>query len=137
MADTNKQKDFIKDGMTNEDIIDTLKKIRSVIENKCNDEIIEQLKKEHEFFSNRYPILFELATRNDAPFNWEYLQYFLNMRSRIVNDEITSEKASVIVGEEWFKKHVTLNKDGKMPEPVKFTRNTNPTRVSKKAKTDK
>jgi hypothetical protein len=59
------------------------------------------------------------------------------MRSRIVNDEITSEKASVIVGEEWFKKHVNLDKDGKMPEPAKFIRKTNPTRVSKKAKTDK
>ena len=130
MADTNKQKDFIKDGMTNDDIINTLKKIRSVIENKnVNDKIIEQLKKEHDFFSDRYPVLFDLATRNDAPFNWDYLQYFLNMRSKIVNDEMTSEKASVVVGEEWFKKHVNVNKGEKMKEPVKFVRAT------KKAKT--
>lgn len=122
MADTNKQKDFIKDGMTNDDIINTLKKIRSVIENKSNNEIIEELKKEHDLFSSRYPVLFELATRNDEQFNWEYLQYFLNMRSKIVNDEITSEKASVVVGEEWFKRHVNVNKDEKMSDPIKFTR---------------
>ena len=123
MADTNNQKDFIKDGMTNDDIVNTLKKIRSVVESKCNDEIIEKLKKEHDFFSDRYPVLFELATRHDVPFNWEYLEYFLNMRAKIVNDEMTSEKASVVVGEEWFKKHVNINKDEKMKEPVKFTRN--------------
>jgi len=118
MADTNKQKDFIKDGMTNDDIINTLKKIRLVIENgNVNDEIIDKLKKEHDLFSNRYPILFELATRNDTPFNWDYLQYFLNMRAKIVNDEITSEKASVVVGEEWFKRHVNINKP-----PEKFVR---------------
>jgi len=130
MADTNKQKDFIKDGMTNDDIINTLKKIRSVIENKFNNEIIEELKKEHDLFSSRYPVLFELATRNDEPFNWEYLQYFLNMRSKIVNDEITSEKASVVVGEEWFKRHVNVNKDEKKSDPIKFTR------VAKKSKTN-
>jgi len=130
MADTNKQKDFIKDGMTNDDIINTLKKIRSVIENKFNNEIIEELKKEHDLFSSRYPVLFELATRNDEQFNWEYLQYFLNMRSKIVNDEITSEKASVVVGEEWFKRHVNVNKDEKKSDPIKFTR------VAKKSKTN-
>jgi hypothetical protein len=121
MADKNNQKDFIKDGMTNDDIIATLKKIRSVVENKnINDEIIDKLKKEYDLFSNRYPVLFELATRNDAPFNWEYLQYFLNMREKIVKDEITSEKASVVVGEEWFKKHVNINKNS--PPPKKFNR---------------
>ncbi len=126
MADN--QKDFIKDGMTNDDIIATLKKIRSVVENKnINDEIIDKLKKEHDLFSNRYPVLFELATRNDAPFNWEYLQYFLNMREKIVKDEITSEKASVVVGEEWFKKHVNINKNS--PPPEKFNR------VAKRSKT--
>jgi len=79
MADN--QKDFIKDGMTNDDIIATLKKIRSVIENKnVNDEIIE----------------------------------------KIVNNEMTSEKASVVVGEEWFKKHVNINKNS--PPPEKFNR---------------
>jgi hypothetical protein len=130
MADTNKQKDFIKDGMTNDDIINTLKKIRLVIENKSTNEIIEQLKKEHDVFSSRYPVLFELATRNDEPFNWDYLQYFLNMRSKIVNDEITSEKASVVVGEEWFKRHVNVNKDEKIKDPIKFTR------AAKKSKTN-
>ena len=43
--------------------------------------------------------------------------FFLNMRAKIVNDEITSEKASVVVGEEWFKRHVNINKP-----PEKFVR---------------
>jgi hypothetical protein len=42
------------------------------------------------------------------------------MREKIVNYEMTSEKASVVVGEEWFKKHVNLNKNS--PPPEKFNR---------------
>jgi hypothetical protein len=48
------------------------------------------------------------------------------MRTKIINDELTSDKASVIVGEEWFAKHVKLDEKR---EPAKFTR-----RDSKKPK---
>lgn len=120
MADT---KEFIKDGLENDKIVEIITQIRKVIDKNCNDEIIEKLKTEHEFFYKRYPILFDIATRNSEPFNWDYLNYFLNMRTKIINDELTSDKASVIVGEEWFAKHVKLDdKNNVPPPPSKFTR---------------
>jgi len=118
----NTVKDFIKDGLDNDKIIEIIKKIRSVVEVKCNDSIIEDLKKEYSFFAERYPILFDISTRTNEPFNWDYLNYFLLMRNRIINDEITSEKASVIVGDEWFKKHVNINEKKEMNSPTRFTR---------------
>jgi hypothetical protein len=116
MADT---KEFIKDGLDNDKIIETIKQIREVIDKDSNDEIIENLKKEHDFFYKRYPILFDIATRNSEPFNWDYLHYFLGMRTKIINDELTSDKASVIVGEEWFAKHVKIDEKR---APAKFTK---------------
>jgi hypothetical protein len=118
----NTVKDFIKDGLDNDKIIEIIKKIRTVVEVKCNDSIIEDLKKEYSFFAERYPILFDISTRTNEPFNWDYLNYFLLMRNRIINDEITSEKASVIVGDEWFKKHVNINEKKEMNSPTRFTR---------------
>jgi len=118
----NTVKDFMKDGLDNDKIIEIIKKIRTVVEVKCNDSIIEDLKKEYSFFAERYPILFDISTRTNEPFNWDYLNYFLLMRNRIINDEITSEKASVIVGDEWFKKHVNINEKKEMNSPTRFTR---------------
>ncbi len=118
---TKKEKDFIKDGLNNDEIIEIIKKIRAVIDVKSNDEIIENLKQEHKFFYERYPILFDISTRNTEPFNWEYLNYFLNMRTKIINDELTTDKASVIVGEEWFNKHINLDKSEIKP-PSRFIR---------------
>ena len=70
-------------------------------------------------------MLFDISCRTNEPFNWEYLNYFLSMRKKIIDDELTSEKASVIVGNEWYNKHV---KD-KMEPPKKYDRRI------KKAKT--
>ena len=39
------------------------------------------------------------------------------MRTKIINDELTSDKASVIVGQNWYDKHITVedtNKKRKM-----------------------
>jgi hypothetical protein len=105
------KKDFEKDGLDNQSIIETIKKIRKVVEIKCDDSIIDNLKKEHAFFLDRYPILFDMSIRTNEPFNWDYLNYFLNMRTKIINNELTSEKASVIIGNEWFKKHVNINEN--------------------------
>ena len=126
----NKEKDFIKDGLTNEEIIEIIKKIRNVEEVKSNDEIIENLKKEYVFFVERYPILFDISIRTTEPFNWEYLNYFLNMRKKIIDDELTSEKASVIVGNEWFNKHIKDNIDVDMKPPNRFTRKTKKPKTS-------
>lgn len=105
-----KNKDFIDDGLDNVSIINTIKEIRNIIEND-NSYNIEKLKKEYNFFANRYPMLFDISVRKDEAFNWDYLNYFLNMRTKIVNNELTVEKASVIVGDEWYKKHVNITEE--------------------------
>lgn len=123
----NTEKDFIKDGLNNDNIIEIIKKIREVIEVKSSDEIIENLKKEYSFFAERYPMLFDLSTRTNEEFNWDYLNYFLTMRNKIINNELTSEKASVIVGNEWYNKHININeKNGKMDPPKRFIRKQKP-----------
>jgi hypothetical protein len=117
------KKDFEKDGLENEEIIKTIKEIREKIEKDLKVDITEELKKEYEFFVERYPILFDIASRTSEPFNWEYLNYFLSMRTKIINDELTSDKASVIIGQEWFNKHTNINEPSAPPK--KFVRNHN------------
>jgi hypothetical protein len=122
MDNKDNEKDFVKDGLENTKIIEIIRKIREVVEVKCNDEIIEKLRKEYSFFVERYPMLFDLSTRTGEAFNWEYLNYFLSMRNKIINDELTSEKASVIVGNEWYTKHVKINDNGEINPPNRFVR---------------
>ena len=102
------EKDFIKDGLTHEDIIRTIKEIRSKIKTSSNDNY-ENLKKEYNFFSERYPMLFEIATRNEE-FNWDNLNKMLEMRKKIEDDKITSDKASVIIGQQYYDKYVNIKK---------------------------
>lgn len=54
-------------------------------------------------------MLFELATRDEI-FPWDNLSYMLNMRKKVINDELTSDGASKIVGSEWFNKYVNIDK---------------------------
>lgn len=106
-------KDFIKDGMTNEQIVETIKAVR-----KRNQEAdirvlnemdkYNKLKEEFEFFSDRYPMLFDMSTR-EGEFDWSSLNYFLNMRNRIINNQMSSEEASQKIGKEWFDKFVDVD----------------------------
>jgi hypothetical protein len=101
-------KDFLKDGLDNDDIIKIVKKIRKVIETPCSksyESKVNELQTEYESFIERYPILFDMATRNDN-FDWNFFNYFMNMRTKIINDELTTEKASVIVGQNAYDKYV-------------------------------
>ncbi len=119
------KKDFEKDGLENETIIKIIKEIREKIEKNLNIDISEELKKEYSFFAERYPVLFDISIRTNEAFNWEYLNYFLLMRTKIINDELTSDKASVIIGQEWFNKHTNINenKNKNLEPPKKFVRN--------------
>lgn len=102
------EKDFLKDGMDNLKITEIIKKIRKTIEitnNTSYDDKIIYLKSEYNEFEQRYPILFDMATR-ETPFDWNFFNYFMNMRNKIINDELTSEKASVIVGQNAFDKYM-------------------------------
>lgn len=105
------EKDFIKDGLTNDEIISTIKEIRSKIKTSSNNNY-ENLKKEYNFFSERYPMLFELSTRKEE-FNWDNLIKMLEMRKKIQNDEISNDKASVIIGQQYYDKYVNIKEKKK------------------------
>ena len=49
------EKDFIKDGLTNEEIMTTIKEIRYKIKTSSKNNY-DSLKKEYNFFSERYPM---------------------------------------------------------------------------------
>jgi len=109
---SSKEKEFITDGLSNEELIVNISNLirRSKDEDmrKLNDmEKFEKLREEFKFFSERYPMLFEMAIR-DENFPWDNLSYMLNMRNKIINDELTSDSASQIVGKEWFEKFVDV-----------------------------
>jgi hypothetical protein len=116
------EKQFIKDGLDNEKIVEIIKDIRKEIDIDATDSNIDKIKAKYNFFATRYPALFDLSTRKEE-FSWENLNYFLKMRNDVINDKLTAEKASVIVGEEWFKKYVKVD-DKPIPEPSKFERRT-------------
>jgi hypothetical protein len=106
-----KEKDFVKDGMTTSDIRKTILQIRAYMEKggaASVEDRLTQLKQEHAFFAERYPMLFEMSTQPD--FNFSHLNYFLNKREEIINDQISSEDASKQVGKEWFEKFVDVSK---------------------------
>ena len=123
------KKDFEKDGLENEAIIKVIQEIREKIDKNVNIDISEKLKTEYAFFAERYPVLFDISTRTNEPFNWEYLNYFLLMRTKIINDELTSDKASVIIGQEWFNKHTNINEP-----PKRFTKKNKEEKSNKKQK---
>jgi len=108
------EKEFIKDGLTNEDIIVVIKDIldkKKLDENKRLNENdrFEKLKNEFDFFATRYPMLFDLTLR-DGEFDWVSLNYFLTMRNKIINNEMTSENVTIKVGKDWFDKHIDVSK---------------------------
>jgi len=108
-------KDFIKDGMTNEELVETIKEI---IKRKNEGTYIddndkfEKLKNEFPKFADRYLMLFELVIRNEE-FDWKSFNYMIGMRNKIINDEMTSEEASKRVGQVWFDKYVDVSRMNK------------------------
>lgn len=99
-------KDFVKDGLSTEDIKKTVKAIRFTIEySPIKDAaLIDKIKSEYIFFATRYPMLFEMASRFDK-FDYESFYYMLDMREKIIKDDITSKEASEKVGKDWFDKY--------------------------------
>jgi hypothetical protein len=99
-------KDFVKDGLSTEDIKKTVKDIRFTIEySKVKDSaLVDKLKNDYEFFSTRYPMLFDMAIRFDK-FDYESFEYMINMREKVINDALSSKEASEKVGKEWFDKY--------------------------------
>jgi hypothetical protein len=104
-------KEFVSDGMTTDEIKKTVRNIREYLEKNSKVSIADRLKKIEEdnaFFAKRYPMLFELVTRDT--FNYEHLNYFLNMREKVIADKISADEASKTIGSEWFNKFVDVSK---------------------------
>ncbi len=117
MNEDKKKKDFIEEGLENEEIVRIIKEIlekkkNGLYKDKNEMDRYEAFKKDYEFFANRYPMLFELVLRNDN-FNWDNLYYMLGMRNKIIENKMTAENASKQVGQVWFDKYVDVSKLGK------------------------
>jgi hypothetical protein len=101
-------KDFVKDGLTNEELIQTIKDIlkrKKELTYKDDNDKFEKLKTEFPSFAERYLMLFEMVIR-DGEFDWNSFNYMINMRNKIINDNMTSEEASAKVGQDWYDIHV-------------------------------
>lgn len=104
--------DFVKDGMETADIRAMVQDIVLYItenkgKNSSHDELLNKMKKSIEgilFFEERYPMLYAMVTKEDG-FEYSSLEYFLEMREKIVNNQLTSEQASKVVGQVWFDKY--------------------------------
>jgi len=101
---------FIKDGMETDEIRNIVQDIMLYIEenrNKMDYKMVLESMKENinkiEFFENRYPMLYEMVTKEQG-FDYQSLEYFLKMRENIVQNKISSEDASKVVGQVWFDK---------------------------------
>jgi methionine salvage enolase-phosphatase E1 len=104
--------DFVKDGMETADIKAMVQDIvLYMTENKAkyssHEELLKEMKKSIEgilFFEERYPMLYAMVTKEEG-FEYSSLEYFLEMREKIVNNQLTSEQASKVVGQVWFDKY--------------------------------
>jgi uncharacterized protein with ATP-grasp and redox domains len=104
-------KEFVNDGMSTEDIKKTVKNIREYLEKDSKvskEERIKYIRSTNEFFVNRYQMLFDMVIRDT--FDYNSLNYFLNMREKIINNDITAEDASKTIGQEWFNKYIDPSK---------------------------
>ena len=104
--------DFVKDGMETADIKTMVQDIvLYMTENKAkyssHEELLIGLKNSIEgilFFEERYPMLFAMVTKEEG-FEYSSLEYFLGMRDKIINNQLSSEQASKEVGQVWFDKY--------------------------------
>jgi hypothetical protein len=101
-------KDFLKDGLTNEELVNTINNIlkrKNEISYKDDNDKFEKLKTEFPKFAERYLMLFEMVIR-DGEFDWNSFNYMINMRNKIINNNMTADEASKKVGQDWYDKYV-------------------------------
>ena len=108
---THDSHDFVKDGMETNEIRNVVQDIMLYIEENRNKmefkEIIASLKdniNRVEFFEKRYPMLYQMVTKEEG-FEYQSLEYFLKMREGIIQNQMTTDEASKIVGQQWFDKY--------------------------------
>lgn len=108
---TKYQQKFVEDGMTTADIRKTVNIIRQYIEKGGStpmEDRIKKLQQDHSFFSERYPMLFDMCVRPDFDIN--SLNYFLQKRDEIIEQNASVDDVSKQIGQEWFNKYVDVSK---------------------------
>ena len=114
----NDEHDFVKDGMETSEIRTVVQDIMLYIEeNKSKNthqNLLVNLKNaipNVAFFEERYPMLYQMVTKEEG-FEYQSLEYFLQMRENIIKDKITTEAASKEIGQTWFNKYCkNINED--------------------------
>jgi hypothetical protein len=108
---THDDHNFVKDGMETNEIRNVVQDIMLYIEENRNKmefkDIIATLKDNIdrvEFFEKRYPMLYQMVTKEEG-FEYQSLEYFLKMREGIIQNQMTTDEASKIVGQQWFDKY--------------------------------
>lgn len=108
---THDDHNFVKDGMETNEIRNVVQDIMLYIEENKNKmefkDIIATLKDNIdrvEFFEKRYPMLYQMVTKEEG-FEYQSLEYFLKMREGIIQNQMTTDEASKIVGQQWFDKY--------------------------------
>jgi hypothetical protein len=103
--------EFVKDGMETAEIRAVVQDIMLYIqENKSkytHQDILVNLKRDIGrvvFFEERYPMLYQMVTKEEG-FEYQSLEYFLQMRENIIKEKITTEAASKEIGQTWFNKY--------------------------------
>lgn len=108
-------KEFVKDGLNNVELVNVINAIisrKKEINFKDENDKYEKLKIEFPLFAERYAMLFDMVIR-DEEFDWNSFNYMINMRNKIINNELSSEEASKKVGEEWFNRYIDVSKMNK------------------------
>jgi len=102
---------FVKDGMETNEIRTMVQDIMLYIEENRNKmefkDIIASLKDNIvrvELFEQRYPMLYQMVTKEEG-FEYKSFEYFLKMREGIIQNQMTSDEASKIVGQQWYDKY--------------------------------
>lgn len=102
--------DFIVDGYNSLALIQLIKEIRDKYNIKDlkesyteNDSEYKMIGDEYNFFKERYPFLFDMTLKPDMDMN--RLEYMINLREQIVNNQTTFEKASQKIGTEMYNEY--------------------------------
>jgi hypothetical protein len=112
-----KEADFLNDGLSSDDIKNIVQEIILYMtenKSKCSshEELLNKMKQSIDgltFFEERYPMLYAMVTKEEG-FDYASLEYFLNMRNKIIKNELSVEEASKEVGQVWFDKYCKIPK---------------------------
>lgn len=98
--------DFVKDGYTNEKLLEIIKEVREKYDIE-NTDISDANKKDFEnnykFFIERYPFLSDMTLKKDI--DMDRLYYMLALRQNIIENKISFDDASKKVGNDMFEEY--------------------------------